>query len=253
MKKIIALVLMAALCVAALTSCALIEQFLPGEEAPDQKPDQKPDAKPDNKPEADPLNDVAAMYNMSAPSKVVATTKQSFGSYELNCSYQLVTGYIDTSLASVYTVTTEELRTVEEGGNTEEVKDMIKSTTKKTEAIEGFGSRTNGGEWNPDGAVWSIGRGSMALNLDKNAVTNVNYENHVLTFTIPAGNAATVLGEQYAKSISGDVQVKIVDDGAVVTSIDLTYNLAGDGANLAESTMTVKVVYTYDLERITIE
>ena len=85
------------------------------------------------------------------------------------------------------------------------------------------------------------------------ALVNVVYENHTLTFTVPKANVATVFGEEYSKDMSSDVQVKIVDDGAVVTSIELHYNLAGDGANLAESEMTVKVVYTYDLERITIE
>ena len=231
MKKIIVLMLTVALCVAALTSCQYLDMF-------------KGDST---------LDDVAAMYNMSAPTKVLATTEQNFGSYELNCSYEIVTGFVDNSSASVYTVTTEELRTVEEGGNTEEVKDMIKSTTKKTEAIEGFGSRTNGGEWNPDGSVWKIGRGRMAINLDKNAVENVVYENNTLTFTVPLANVATVFGEEYSKNISSDVQVTIVDDGAVVTSLDLHYHVAGDGKNLAESEMTVKIVYTYDLERITIE
>lgn len=228
MKKIITLILVVALCAMALTSCKLF--------AGDTT-----------------LDDMAAKYSMSAPTKVVATTNQKFSSYELNCSYEIVTGFVDNSSASVYTVTTEELRTVEEGGNTEEVKDMIKSTTKKTEAIEGFGSRTNGGEWNPNGSVWKIGRGRMAINLDKNAVENVVYENNTLTFTVPLANVATVFGEEYSKNISSDVQVTIVDDGAVVTSLDLHYHVAGDGKNLAESEMTVKIVYTYDLERITIE
>ena len=62
-----------------------------------------------------------------------------------------------------------------------------------------------------------------------------------------------VLGTDFSAYITGDVEITIVDDGAVITSIDLHYHLAGDGANLAESEMTVKVVYTYDLERITIE
>lgn len=228
MKKIITLILVVALCAMALASC----QLFAGDTT---------------------LEDMATKYSMSAPTKVVATTNQKFSSYELNCSYEIVTGYVDNSSASVYTVTTEELRTVEEGGNTEEVKDMIKTTTQKTEAIEGFGSRTNGGEWNPNGTVWKIGRGRMALNLDKNAVENVSYENNTLTFTVPLANVATVFGEEYAKNISSDVEVKIVDDGAVVTSIDLHYHVAGDGKNLAESEMTVKVVYTYDLERITVE
>jgi hypothetical protein len=228
MKKIIALILATVLCAVALTSCNLL---FPEEDTT--------------------LSDISRMYNMSAPTRIVATTEQDFGAYELNCSYEIVTGYVDNSLASVYTVTTEELRTVEEGGNTDEVKDMIKSTTKKTEAIEGFGSRTNGGDWNPEGEVWTIGRGAMAINLQEDALLNVVYENHVLTFTVPAANVATVFGE-YSENMASDVQVKIVDDGAVITSIELQYNLAGDGANLAESTMTVKVVYTYDLERITI-
>jgi hypothetical protein len=231
MKKIIVLILVVALCATALTSCDLINKFFgPGV-----------------------LEEVAAMYNMSAPTKVVATTVQSFGAYELNCSYEIVTGYVDNSSASVYTVTTESIRTVEEGGKNEEVKDLITSTTKKTEAIEGFGSRTNGGEWNPDGSVWSIGRGRMAINLDESAVTNVTYDNHVLTFTVPKANAATVFGAEVAADLASDVEVKIVDDGAVITSIDIHYYLAGDGVNLADSEMTVKVVYTYDLERITIE
>lgn len=235
MKKIIVLILAVALCATAFTSCELINKLIGGEEGDDT------------------LANVAAMYNMSAPTKVVATTTQDFGSYELNCNYELVTGYVDNSLASVYTVTTEELRTVEEGGNTEEVKEMIKSTTKKTEAIEGFGARTNGGDWDPAGAVWAIGRGRMAINLDESAVENVSYENHTLTFVVPAANVATVLGQDFSTYITGDVEITIVDDGAVITSIDLHYYLAGDGVNLAESEMTVKVVYTYDLERITIE
>ena len=231
MKKIIVLMLTVALCVAALTSCQYLD-MLKGDST---------------------LDDVAAMYNMSAPTKVVATTEQNFGSYELNCSYEIVTGYVDNSRASVYTVTTEELRTVEEGGKTEEVKDMIKTTTKKTEAIEGFGSRTNGGDWNPEGDVWTIGRGRMAINLEESALTNVVYENNTLTFVVPVANVATVFGESYAANIASDVEVTIVNDGAVVTSVNLHYYLAGDGANLPETEMTVKVVYTYDLERITIE
>lgn len=236
MKKILAFILVAALCVTALTSCDVINNLLGNTEEPK-----------DNT-----LPSIAAMYNMSSPTKVVATTEHKIGSYELNSSYELITGYVDNSLASVYTVTTEELRTVEEGGNTDEVKEMIKSTTKKTEAIEGFGARVNGGDWDPEGAVWAIGRGRMAINLQEDAVTYVNYENHTLTLIVPKANAATVLGADYAKNIASDVEITIVDDGAVITSIDLHYFLAGDGANLGESEMTVKVIYTYDLERITI-
>jgi hypothetical protein len=82
----------------------------------------------------------------------------------------------------------------------------------------------------------------------------VVYENHTLSFTVPAANVAQVLGEEYSANVSGDVEVVIVDDGAVIASIDLHYFLKGDeAAHLVESEMTVKVVYTYDLEKITLD
>ena len=231
MKRIIALMIVVALSVCALTSCDLF-------------------GKSDSV-----LDDVATMYSKSSPTKVVATTVQKIGSYELDCSYEIVNGYVDNRLASVYTSTVETLRNVDEGGANDEVKDMIKTNYEKIESIEGFGSRTNGGDWNPEGSVWTVGRGRMAINLVEDAVTNVQYDANTktLTFVVPAANVATVFGADFSASMSSDVEVKIVNDGANVTSIDLHYYLAGDGANLERSEMTVSVVYTYDLERITIE
>lgn len=241
MKKIIVFMLVVALCVPALFSCEVIGQVaekfgidLGGNE--------------------DPVENVDKMYNMSTPTKVVATTSQNIGGFKLDCSYELVTGFVDNKPASVYTVTSESIRSVEDGGNNEEVKDMVISTTKKTESVEGYGSRVNGGDWDPSGSVWTIGRGRMAINLDAQYLTNVLYENHTLSFTVPAANVAQVLGEEYSANVAGDVEVVIVDDGAVITSIDLHYFLKGDeAAHLVESEMTVKVIYTYDLERITLD
>ena len=87
-------------------------------------------------------------------------------------------------------------------------------------------------------------------------MNNVKYNKntHTLTFTVTAENAAVVLGNDYAKDIASDVKVTIVDDGAVITSIELHYFLKGDESiNLVQSEMNVKVVYTYDLEKITKE
>ena len=230
MKRIIAFMIVMALCIPALFSCQVIDGLF-----------------------NNPLKEVSEMYNQSNPTKVVATTTQKVGATELKSKYELVTGYVDNSRASVFTVFTQEFDTVESGGASDVVKPLIKETTTVTEAIEGIGARTNGGDWNPEANIWVIGRGRMALNLDKKSVENVKYEDHVLTFTIPVANAAKVLGEDYAANISGDITVTLVDDGAVVTSIELVYNLAGDDKNLSESQMTVKVDYTYDIEKITIE
>lgn len=240
MKKIIVFVLVMALCVPALFSCDIVDKIT-GSSGGDNI-------------EVSPVSTVAAMYKMSEPTKIVASTKQDIGGLELNCNYELVTGHVDNRPASVFTVNSEEIRTVEDGGNNQEVKDLIKKTTRKTEAIEGTGSRVNGGDWDPNGAPYKIVRGGMALNLKEEYMQNVKYENHTLTFTVTSQNAAAVLGESYAGNVSGDVKVTIVDDGAVITSIELNYLIKGDESiNLVESEMTVKVIYTYDLERITIE
>ncbi|MBQ7390727.1 MAG: hypothetical protein IJW02_06450 [Clostridia bacterium] len=237
MKKIIVFALVLALSVAALSSCAVVDKVLGL-----------------FKGETDIYTEAMNRYYVSEPTKVVATTKQTIGALELDCSYELITGFVDNVPASVYTVATEEIRSVEDGGNNEEVKDIIISTVKKTEAVEGLGSRTNGGEWNPLGTVWKIGRGRMAINISEENVQNAVYENNVFTCTVPADKVVAVLGEDYAADVAGDVEVKIFDDGAVVTVVELHYFLKGDESiNLPESEMDVKIVYTYDLERITIE
>lgn len=228
MKKLVVLLLLVALVVPALFSC--------------------------NK--TTPVDLVDGMYKVSQPTKVVATTKQIIiaDQLELDGRYEIVTGYVDSKLASVFKMETEEIRSVEEGGQNDEVKDLIKTTTKVVEAIEGKGARVNGGEWNEEGTVWNIGRGRMALNLDNDFVKTYTYDNHVLTIDVAKENAAQVLGEDYAQYIDSDVHIVIVDDGAVVTSIELTYyTVANAEANLDRTQMYVRVDYTYDIEKITIE
>ena len=199
------------------------------------------------------INNINEMYANSAPTKVVATTKQVFSAYELNCKYELTTGQVDGAFASVYKVAKEELESIENAGGSDIIRPMIKSTTKVTEAIEGIGARVDGGAWDAAGKVYTIERGGMALNLTKDNVTDIVYEDQVLTFTIPNANIATVLGEAFATGIDGDIKVTIVNDGSVITSIELSYTLAANSkANLEASQMTVRVEYQYDIQPITI-
>ena len=236
MKKIIILALIMALCTACFASCI---------------PSGNNNSNSGGS--SDPLAEVAKMYSQSAPTKIVASTKQTIASVELDCTYELINGTVDSFPASVYTVYTEEIESIENGGGTDVIKPLIKSTTRKTEAIQGIGSRVDGGDWDPEGIVYTINRGGMAINLDKESVTNVKYEDKVLTFTIPVVNAGTVLGQAYVADIGSDVQVTIVTDGAVVTSIELHYSLKANAeVNLVQSEMVVKVDYTYDIEKITI-
>ena len=193
------------------------------------------------------------MYANSAPTKIVATTKQVFSAYELNCTYSLTTGQVDGATASIYKVAKEELESIENAGGSDIIRPMIKSTVKVTEAIEGIGARVDGGAWDASGSVYTIGRGSMALELDKDNITDVVYENSTLTFVIPNANIAIVLGEAYATGVEGDIQVTIVNDGSAITSIELRYTLAADAkAGLEASQMIVHIEYQYDIQPITI-
>ena len=245
MKKIIVFILMVSLCLPALFSCT-------GENGDSNVQASIPTV--DNQ-QLTPIQAVSAMYAVSQPTKVVATSKQIITKdvLELNCSYEIVTGYVDNSLASVYKSTIEEIRSIEEGGQNDEVKDLIKTTSTTIESIEGKGTRTNGGEWNEEGEVWSIGRGRMAIKLNDSWVKNVTYENHVLDFIVRADYVDKVFGEDYSADMDGDVYVTIVDDGAQVTSIEISYYVkANEEAHLPQSTMIIRVDYTYDIEKITI-
>lgn len=246
MKRIVVFLLVIAMTIPALFSCG----------KPSEDSNLQTGLPNVNLQQLTPVQAVAAMYKVSQPTKVVATTKHVLVEdvLELNGKYEIVTGYVDNSPASVYKEQIDTLRSVDEGGQNDEVKDLVKTTSKVIEAIEGKGSRTNGGDWKEDGTVWTIGRGRMSINLQDDLVKNVTYENHTLTLDVPQANVAKVLGEEYAQKIGSDVHVVIVDDGAVVTSIELTYSVAADEeANLDVSEMSVKVYYTYDIERITIE
>ena len=246
MKKIIAFLLLVTMCVPALFSCEETEMF----------PNAIPDTGILDAPVSD-VESVSQMFARSLPTKVVASTRQVIleDVLVLNCNYEIVTGYVNGGMSAfIYKSHVEELRTIEDGGNNDEVKPLVKTTDKVVEGIEGFGTRTDGGEWNPEGAMMELERGKMSLALKESNMKNIKFENNVLSFVIPSGKATKVLGSTYGKDIDGEVAVTITVDGAYVLSIELTYELKGDkDINLDDSLMYVRVDYSYDLELITIK
>ncbi len=200
------------------------------------------------------LESVSAMYAASKPTKSELVYSHDLGGVTLTNRYSIVNGEVDGKAASVYTSYEESLRTVEDGGINNEIKEIIVKEEIKLEAIEGIGSRVNGGEWDPEGKVTSIYRGVITLKLTEDTTSNVEYKDHVLTLNVPAASTASVFGSELAATIDGDVSVTIVDDGAVITAVTLVYNVKGNSdVNLAASKMTVNVNYSYDIERIDIE
>ena len=229
MKKLLALILVLSLSAVALIAC-------------------KKDAT-----DTTDLDKVAAMYAISQPTKIVATTTHQFGSKTLTGTYELKSGYIDgdtpaATLKSNY----QQMRDVDSGSG-QEILNAIEDVTELVEYVEGKGTRTtlNGkrGSWNKEGESIIPAKGAIALNLDSSVITQFTYENDVLTFTVPASGTETVLGMQ----IDADVLVAVTTNGVDILGVSISYTEAANAeTNVEQTVVTIKVEYDYALQVITI-
>lgn len=248
MKKIIALIL-SIVCVFTLVAC--------GDEPCTEHVDANTDGKCDvceatvDIPEEETTvgpKEVAEMYAESLPTKVVTTTKQVIGeNIVLNGKETLVTGKVNGKLTTVYEYERDELNEVPDS---DIVPPLIKTVSGSKVYHDGKVS-IDGGSW-VKGYNFAPLKGDIAINLDEANLTNVSYdkETSTLSFTVAADKVALVFGENVV--IESDVTVSIVNDGAVVTGISLSYVIAGT-KEYPEKTVTIDTVYTYDLEEITLD
>lgn len=237
MKRIIAFVIAATLCLFALVSC--------GGGGETVTPDTT-------------LADITAMYRNSAPTKTTAVTTQIFADTKFVSTKILTVGTVTdatgTYEAAIFDNTEEELRNVTEGGASEEILDKIKADRQITLYVEGKGTKKIDpetgkavGRWNPDSEMSIPERGDIAIFLDSKVITEFTYEDGVLSFSVPAANTLAILGTE----IPADVAVTITNEGAVVTGITISYEIAADEENgVAAGTVEIKVAYSYDIEPI---
>ena len=229
MKKIVSLALVLVLCLSMLASCS------------DKKAIEK----------------VAEMYENSAPTKVVSTTVQTVGQQVLTSRYSLTTGNIGSLRAAIYEEDYSEMRTVENGGLTDIIYGPISTEPRIYQYIEGKGTRTIHKEtgnvivdWTLEGKAYVIDKGEMAMTLTKKLIENVEYENHVFSFTVPAENTARVFG--VANNLPVDASVRITDNGAEIISVHIEYTVPADGT-VPDNHVVIDIEYTYNINRITIE
>lgn len=231
MKKLLALILTLSLSVLALVGCK----------------------GGDEDPEVAGLDAVKAMYAISQPTKVVATTTHQFGSNTLIGTYVLTTGYIDGDTpAATYKSNYQKMRDIDSGSG-QQVLGPIEDVETLVEYVEGKGTRetVNGkrSSWKKDGESIIPAKGVIAINLDASIITQFTYENNVLTFTVPAASTETVLG----KAIAADTLVVITTNGVEVIGISISYTETGNAEiNMEQTAVSIEVEYTYDLETVTI-
>lgn len=224
MKKIVALLVILATCLFAVTACG----------------------------GANEVDTVGAMFEASKPTRTQITYTQTFGETVLEGVYELVRGTVNGKEAGIYTAEYDELTSVEEGGATEVVLPDIVTRTEKLEYLEGKGVRENGGKWDAQAENFISEVGPMSLKLNSDLVKNFTYEGHTLRCAVAAKNTAEVLGLE--ENLDVDVTITVVDDGASVTDINISYTIPADAeAQVPETTVTIVAKYTYDLEKIVIE
>lgn len=205
----------------------------------------------------------AQYYKNSLPTKVVTTSTQSIMNSSgvavqtLNGKYELVTGTIAGKLATVQTYTQDYIREVAEGANAVVV-GPIGTETGSLEYLEGYGRRTNGGSWDPNGLNFGPTAGSIAINLDESLLTGVRYTEgedgiNTLTFTVPNANIAAVFGadsdDVALLTASSDVEVTITNNGAFVQSIAISYSIDGT-RYYPKRQITMITEYEYDVQSV---
>lgn len=205
----------------------------------------------------------AQFYENSLPTKVVTTSTQSIindsgvAVQTLNGKYELVTGTIAGKLATVQTYEQDYIREVAEGANAVVV-GPIGTETGSLEYLEGYGRRTNGGSWDPNGLNFGPTAGSIAINLDDSLLQNAKYTEgedgiNTLTFTVLNANIAAVFGadsdDVALLTASSDVEVTITNNGAFVQSISISYSIAGT-RYYPERQITMITEYEYDVQNV---
>ena len=184
---------------------------------------------------------ISSMYAVSTPTKIATTSKTTMGNVELDGTYTLVTGKVNGKVATVSLFEYEEIASIDEGSG-----EVITGAIKTVKGSKGV--RENGGSWT-DGYNFAPVAGDIAINLDMDNLTDVLFENNVLTFSVAADKTAAVFGENNA--IDADVSVTITNDGAVITGITMQYTLEASG-DYPEAVIVITTSYEYDIQEVTL-
>lgn len=203
------------------------------------------------------VDQIVEMYSNSAPTKIVSRTVQTSGDITVTGTYTLLTGTIGGVAAAIYEENYQEMRSVEEGGQSTTIYEYIKDIHRLYQYVEGKGTRELHPDtkielstWDVNGHAYTIEQGSFALNLHKKLISDSAYDEATKTFsaTVSADKTATVFGQE----IPADVKIAIVNDGAQIVSIHVEYDLPAEG-EVQATHIVIDVDYTYDNERINLD
>ncbi len=227
MKKIVSIITLLAIVICTLASCA------PG------------------------VDEVISCYNLSYPYKIVVESQQLYGDGGLSSVTTLIRGTTGEDFTALMTVEEKTLRSLEEGSG-KVIYDSEKKTNTSKHYREGYGVREKDilgddewSEWDDGGVNFFPAKGELGLTLDTSVMTDIKYENNVLSFKVKAGEATKVFGAD--SDIQSDVNVTITTDGAVVLGVTVDYVVPADSESGSEEmTVSVKATYSYSKVQLNI-
>ncbi len=198
------------------------------------------------------VDTVGEMFRESLPTKSVIATTQVTGDIALESQRTLTTGLVDGVEAAVLISEIDELISVEDAGAGDVVVGSIVTKTELREYLAGKGVRIDGGKWDAKAESFASAEGPMSLNLSSEYIKSFEYKDNLFRCIVPAENSAEVYG--LAEDLTVPSTMEITDDGAVITSVIISYTLPADEeAQVAATEITVKAFYFYDIQDIDIK
>ena len=245
MKKIIALLLIICCCFS-IVAC------------------QTDDVIDEKNPEDAALENFAVMFAASAPKRSEVTTTIDVNNLKLVSNYTLTTGTIGGKAASVFESSVTTLNDVENDQG-----DLHETVTKVNTYyyLEGKGTKTNKGKWDPEGVDFAPEAGDLKLNLDPTYFSNVEYteneDSQVLVLYIDEdldeenGYAKKVLARYIPASQPFGYETKITITAAggrisniLIECIDYEHYVGDeyDPVDISDAKITINVNYSYNIE-----
>lgn len=197
------------------------------------------------------IKNVNKMYKAIVPTKIVTETTQDIGSHVLTGEYVLATGTVDGKDVSTLYYNYQKLRSVKDGaGDTEEL--PWEDVTLTKEYHEDKGLRENGGKWQIAGDDFAPTIDDIAMQFEAKLLQDIVVDDakRTVTFVVPKDKTVDIFGEDMAPA--ADVFVTITHDGGAIMSITMTYTVPAESKGYPDIVTTIKTVYSYEPQEITI-
>lgn len=246
MKKIISLALLLAMMLMLCVSCR------------DPKPDDGNDVDDGTTDDgnvdsiAEDIASVVDCYGRSYPHKIVVTSTQQFGAQSLNSTTEITRGTIGSEFVAKKVAVLERLRSIADGSGVD-VYGPVETVKEELWFRVGKGLSSDKGEtWDAEGENFFPDKGTFALNLNPDLMSDVVYKNGSLSFKVVRANTKAFFGDD--TSITGDATVVISTGGGFVTEVRISWSKPENVATGVElTTVSLKASYIYDQQKVTFD